>query len=86
MSNKYTAIEDENGELLTNEEDIDKETVKHYTKVLENKKIAPNLNEYQKDRERLCESRIKEAKKNKTADWTQANVKRAVMELKKKKI
>ena len=39
MSNKYTAIEDENGELLTNEEDIDKETVKHYTKVLENKKI-----------------------------------------------
>ena len=65
MSNKYTAIEDENGELLTNEDDIDKETVKHYTKVLENKKIAPNLNEHQKDRERLCESRIKEAKKNK---------------------
>ena len=39
MSNKYTAIEDENGKLLTSEEDIDNETVKHYTKVLENRKI-----------------------------------------------
>ena len=61
LENKYTAIEDDNGKLLTNEEDIDNQTVKHYTKVLENKQIAPNLSEYQRDRERLCESRIKEA-------------------------
>ena len=80
MDNKYTAIEDDNGKLLTNEEDIDNQTVKHYKKVLENKQIAPNLSAYQRDRERLCESKIKEAKKIKTPDWTEKNVRRAIME------
>ena len=46
IRNTYTAIEDEDGKLLTSEEDIDNETVKHYTKVLENRKISPNLEEY----------------------------------------
>ena len=32
LNNKYTAIEDDNGKLLTNEEDINNQTVKHYTK------------------------------------------------------
>ena len=32
LDNKYTAIEDDNGKLLTNEEDINNQTVKHYTK------------------------------------------------------
>ena len=81
----YTAIEDENGKLLTSEDDIDNETVKHYSKVLENRKISPNLEEYQKDREELCEIRIKEAKRNITPNWTAENVKRVVKELKKKK-
>ena len=85
MNNKHTAIEDENGKLITKEEDINNETVKHYKKVLENRKMSPNLAEYQKQREKLCESRIKEAKKNKTPDWTEANVKRVIKELKKKK-
>ena len=85
MSNKYTAIVDENGKLLTSEEDIDNETVKNYTKVLENRKISPNLEEYQKDREELCEIRIREAKRNITPNWTAENVKCVVKELKKKK-
>ena len=67
------------------EEYIDNETVKHYSKVLENRKISPNLEEYQKDREELCEIRIKEAKKNITPNWTKENVKLVVKELKKKK-
>ena len=66
MNNKHTAIEDENGKLITNEENINNETVKHYKKVLENRKMSPNLAENQEQREKLCESRIKEAKKNKT--------------------
>ena len=84
-SNKYTAIEDENGKLLTSEKDIDEETIKHYTKVLENRKIKTNLEEYQIEREKLCEERINEARKNITPDWTNENVKRVVKELKKKK-
>ena len=84
-SNKYTAIEDENGKLLTSEKDIDEETIKHYTKVLENRKIKTNLEEYQIEREKLCEERINEARKNVTPDWTNENVKRVVKELKKKK-
>ena len=85
MSNKYTAIVDENGKLLTSEEDIDNETVKNYTKVLENRKISPNLEEYQKDREELCEIRIKEGKRNITPNWTAENVRCVVKELKKNK-
>ena len=85
LSNKYTAIEDGDGKLLTTGAEIDEETVKHYTKVLENRQIKPNLEQHKKDREELCETRIKEAKKNVTPDWTIENVKRVIDELKKKK-
>ena len=61
-NNKYTAIEDENGKLLTSEEEIDNETIKHYTKVLENRQIKTNLKDYQLEREKLCEERINEAR------------------------
>ena len=84
-NNKYTAIEDENGKLLTSEEEIDEETMKHYTKVLENRPIKTNLEQHKKDREQLCEDRIKEAKKNITPDWTDENVKRVIKALKTKK-
>ena len=85
LSNKYTAIEDKNGKLLTTETEIDEETVKHYTKVLENRQMKPNLEQYKKEREELCEIRIKEAKKNVTPDWKIENVKCVIKELKKKK-
>ena len=81
-NNKYTAIEDENGKLLTSEEEIDNETMKHYTKVLENRKIKTNLEQYQIEREQLCEERIKEARKNITPDWTTENIRQVVKELK----
>ena len=81
-NNKYTAIEDKNGKLLTSEEEIDNETMKHYTKVLENRKIKTNLEQYQIEREQLCEERIKEARKNITPDWTTENIRQVVKELK----
>ena len=84
-NNKYTAIEDENGKLLTSEEEIDEETMKHYTNVLKNRPIKTNLEQHKKDREQLCEERIMEAKKNITPDWTDDKVKRVIKELKKKK-
>ena len=70
---------------MTAEEDIDQETVKHYTKVLENRKIKAGLEQYQVEREQLCEERINEARKNVTPDWTIENVRCAMKDLKKKK-
>ena len=85
MCNSYTAIEDANGKLLTKEKDIEKETVKHYSKVLENRTIKKGLEQHQKEREELCEQRMKVASKNVTPDWTTKNVRDAIKDLKKKK-
>ena len=59
-----------NGMLLTNENDIRNEAVKHCKKVFEEKPIDDELKDYKKEREDLCDQRLREAAKNKTPPWT----------------
>ena len=70
---------------MTSGEDIDKETIKHYTNVLENRKIKIDLEQYQLDREDLCDTRIKKARKDITPEWTNVHVNHVIKNLKKKK-
>ena len=85
MNNQVNAVEDESGELKTNVKDIEEATIKHYSKVLENREIKESLKEYKKEREDLCNKRIEAAKENKTPKWTAKNVNNAINGLKKKK-
>ena len=75
------------GELKTSKKDIEKLTLDHYKKVLENRPMKSNeLREYQKEREALCEQRILQAKQNITPDWTINDVTYVIKHLKKKKV
>ena len=84
-NNPPTAIVDENGKLATTKQEIEKVSLKHFTKVLENRTIKEGLDNHQKEREKLCELRIEQARKNITPDWEIKDVKFVIKNLKKKK-
>ena len=54
-------------------------------KVLENRPIKSHLADYQREREDLCEERIKLARRNVTPDWNEKDVRFVIKHLKKKK-
>ena len=85
INNVPTAMVDKGGNLVTTSEGIKKLTMDHFKKVLENRPMKPELEEYKKEREELCDKRMKLASKNKTPDWTSEDVKFVVKNLKKKK-
>ena len=85
--NSYpTAMHDKEGKLVTTETALKNLAMEHYKKVLEDRPIVEGLQEYRREREALCEKRIKEASKNVTPEWTEEDVKCVVKKLKKKKI
>ena len=59
--------------------------MEHFKKVLQNRPIVSGLEEHKKEREALCQERIKLARKNKTPDWTSEDVDYVRTNLKKKK-
>ena len=77
-----TAMVNTEGKLLTDKDDIMKEAVNHYKNVFKDKEISPELKEYKIEREELCKKRLKETKQNVTSDWTVANVKLVLSNLK----
>ena len=80
-----TAMEDKDGKLVTDSEGIKNITMEHFKKVLENRTIVSGLEEHKKEREALCQERIKFAGKNITPDWTSEDVDYVITNLKKKK-
>ena len=80
-----TVMKDSEGNLLTSKEDIIVETVKYYTKVLENRKIKEGLESHQKEREELAKARINIAKGNRTPAWDINDLEVALKGLKKDK-
>ena len=64
---------------------LKKLSMERFKKVLENRQIKPELEGHKKEREKLCDERIKIAKNNITPDWTEQNVKFVIKKLKKKK-
>ena len=77
-----TAMNDTDGNLLTDINDINKEAIKHYKKVLENRPMDENLKHTQKEREDLCMNRLNIAAKNKTSQWTMKDLKTVLKYLK----
>ena len=80
-----TAMESDNGVLLTAPDQIANEAVKHYTKLLENKPMAEKHKDIQTVKENLCEIRLKTAANNKTEPWTTEDVKCVLRYLKRNK-
>ena len=76
-----TAMKDAEGNLLTTEEEIKAETVRHYKGVFKDPPIDEHLKSYRLDREKLCEQRLDEAAQNKTPPWTDADVRLAAKDL-----
>ena len=66
------------GELVTSSEGLKKATLDHYKNVLANRPIKPGLEDHQKDRETLCNERLKVASKKITPDWSQEDVKHVI--------
>ena len=73
-----TAMKDSNGKLLTTEEEIKAESIKHYKKVFENRTIDEDMSSHKVKREELCDKRLVEASNNITPPWTLDNVKDAI--------
>ena len=83
--NSPTAMLNKDGKLITSSNGLKTANMEHFKKVLENRPIKPELKEYQKEREQLCEERILEASKNVTEDWSEKDVKDVINKLKKRK-
>ena len=76
---------DSKGNMLTSKENIQKNTVKYYQKLLENREIKGDLKDYRKDREELATQRMKLAEANKTPDWDMEYLDAVLKHIKKDK-
>ena len=70
-----TAMLNTEGQIITSEEDIKSEAIKHYTNVFEERQIKGNLKDLKDGHEKLCLQRLKKAAQNKTPAWTVEDVK-----------
>ena len=77
-----TAMRNKEGKLLTKEKDIVKEAENHYREVFKEREIKQEFKNYRNYREQLCMKRLEECQKNKTPDWTEADVMCALKSLK----
>ena len=80
-----TAMLDEDGNLVTSAKGVENISVKHYSKVLENRAMKENLIHLKDAKEELCEERVKSAKENKTPPWQKEELNEVLKFLKKKK-
>ena len=70
-----TAMLDPHGNTVISAEGIQKEAMSLYKTVLANKPIHPDLVELTKKKEELCKERLINAKHNKSAPWTDEDLK-----------
>lgn len=69
-----TAMKDSGGKLLTTDEEVKKEAMKHYQQVFQDKPMEEDLKHLKDIREDLCHARVKHAKKVKTPPWSKEDV------------
>ena len=79
------AMFNKNGELLTNRKDIEDRAVEAYTERLKPNKIVEHLESYQDIENKLCETRLKLTKLNKTEPWTIPDLDQVIKDLDKDK-
>ena len=70
MSDPPTAMVSSEGRLLTTEDEVKLEAIKHYIKVFKERNIVEGLESYKEGRENLCKEILNKAGKDKTAPWT----------------
>ena len=78
-------VDPENGNLVTDDKNIQKIALKTYTKRLENKPIKKNLENVKEAKEKLCEKLLKVAAANKTPPWELKDLEKVLKHLKKNK-
>ena len=80
-----TAMLDSAGNLLTSPDAIDKAALETYEKRLQNRPIKDDLKNLQKEKEELCQLRLKAARMKKTSPWTMEDLEVVLKYLKKDK-
>ena len=80
-----TAMLDEKRNLVTTSKALGNLTVEMFSERLKSHTIKSNLKMHQLQKERLCESRMREAQNNTTPDWTSDNMELALKQLKNNK-
>ena len=79
------AMKDEDGNVVTSIEEIEKLSIKTYESRLQNRPMLPELEHLKKEKELLCDLKLKTAKANKTKLWTQGDLEKVLKYLKKSK-
>ena len=79
------ALLDEHGNIVTDSEGIENITLKRYKQRLSPLQIKPELQVHEKQREALCDRRLKEAQENKTPDWSVKQLEVVLKQLKNNK-
>ena len=80
-----TAMCDAEGNLVTNEAEIEQIAVETYKMRLSNRPMKANLENIRKDKEELCSRRLETAAKNKTQPWTMDQLNDVLKYLKRNK-
>ena len=80
-----TAMLDDHGNFVTSPSVLEKLALNTYKKRLRNREMKDNLEDIRKEKEELCELRLKLAKTNKTKPWTMDNLDSVLKQLKKNK-
>ena len=79
-----TVMKDDKGNIIHNN-NIEKETIKYYTKLFENKPISESFSHIVKDVENLCKINVENAYANKTPPWNMDDLSAVLRSLKNEK-
>ena len=75
------AMLDREGNLITNQEDIENQALEVYTERLSPNEMKDHLKSYEETENKLCETRLKISKLNKTDPWTLEDLNQAIKDL-----
>ena len=73
-SDPPTAMLNSDGKLITSDDDIKAEAVKHYKNVFKEREIIEDLKDFKVTRENLCHKRLQKASRNKSQEWSITDV------------
>ena len=74
VSDPPTAMINSVGKLITSEDDIKAEAIKHYKNVFKEREISKDMKDFQVAREKLCDDRLNIVSRNKRPEWSISDV------------
>ena len=78
-------MKDDSGNTITSLKEIENLSISTYKNRLRNRPILPDLEHLKQQKEKLCELKLKAAKKNKTKPWTSDDLEKVLSALKHSK-